>query len=43
MRCAPCSPRIRNADVDKLYEPFAIDDIQLAADVLRQVYDCDRR
>ncbi len=27
------------ADVDKLYEPLAIDDIQMAADVLRQVYD----
>jgi transaldolase / glucose-6-phosphate isomerase len=28
-----------NADVSKLYEPLAIEDIQMAADVLRPVYD----
>src|SRR2546422_1559400 len=28
-----------NADVGKLYEPLAIEDIQMAADVLRPVYD----
>ncbi|MGZ8488896.1 MAG: transaldolase family protein, partial [Candidatus Binatia bacterium] len=28
-----------NADVEKLYEPLAIEDIQMAADVLRPVYD----
>ena len=28
-----------NADVGKLYEPLAIEDIQMAADVLRSVYD----
>ena len=27
------------ADVEKLYEPLAIEDIQMAADVLRPVYD----
>jgi len=27
------------ADVEKLYEPLAIEDIQMAADVLRSVYD----
>jgi transaldolase len=27
------------ADVEKLYEPLAVEDIQLAADVLRPVYD----
>jgi transaldolase/glucose-6-phosphate isomerase len=28
-----------NADLEKLYEPLAIEDIQMAADVLRPVYD----
>ena len=28
-----------NAEVEKLYEPLAIEDIQMAADVLRPVYD----
>ena len=28
-----------NAEVEKLYEPLAIEDIQMAADVLRSVYD----
>ncbi len=28
-----------NADVEKLYEPLAIEDIQMAADALRSVYD----
>ncbi|HWH78377.1 MAG TPA: transaldolase, partial [Candidatus Binatus sp.] len=28
-----------NGDVEKLYEPLAIEDIQMAADVLRPVYD----
>jgi transaldolase/glucose-6-phosphate isomerase len=28
-----------DAEVEKLYEPLAIDDIQMAADVLRSVYD----
>ena len=28
-----------DADVEKLYEPFAIEDIRMAADVLRPVYD----
>src|SRR5215475_2880245 len=28
-----------NADVEKLYEPLAIEDIRMAADVLRPVYD----
>ncbi|HYA27260.1 MAG TPA: transaldolase family protein, partial [Acidobacteriota bacterium] len=27
------------ADVEKIYEPLAIEDIQMAADVLRSVYD----
>ena len=32
-----------NADVEKLYEPLAIEDIQMAADVLRPVYDATQR
>jgi transaldolase / glucose-6-phosphate isomerase len=31
-----------NIDVGKLYEPLAIEDIQMAADVLRGVYDATR-
>ncbi len=32
-----------NAEVGKLYEPLAVEDIQMAADVLRSVYDAHRR